>query len=76
MRNFTNPVEQVDVPRIREAFDTLVDKCHRWPSPALFYRALPPRPQRAALPMPEVDEQGMEEGRKHLQLIYQTLKIE
>ena len=41
-----NCIEQVDAPRIRLAFDYLVDNCEWWPSPKMLYDAMPSRPEQ------------------------------
>jgi hypothetical protein len=41
---------EVDAQRFRAAFVILMRDSRRWPTPRQFLDALPPRPQRAALP--------------------------
>ena len=73
MRNFGNPVEKVDAPRIRRSFDELIDKSDKWPSPSQFYKYLRPRPQREALPVPSISKEGMEKGRVFIKEILQNI---
>lgn len=59
-------VEQVDAPRLREGFDKLIDNVDFWPTPSMLFKSMPSRPTRHALPVPEINVQGMEEGKKFL----------
>lgn len=36
--------QEIDEPRIRQAFATIAETCTRWPSPAVFWDKLPRRP--------------------------------
>jgi hypothetical protein len=38
-------VQQLDDPRIRQAFASIAETCKRWPSPAVFWDHLPKRPE-------------------------------
>lgn len=64
MRRFLGqPIYKLDVPRIREGFDRLVDKCEYWPAPKTLYDQMPGRPVRKTLPLPDIDPGGMERGK-------------
>jgi hypothetical protein len=43
-------IEEVDAPRIREAFLVNFPKLKEWPAPADIIESMPPRPKRQALP--------------------------
>lgn len=47
-------IEEIDAPRIREAFESQFPKLREWPAPAAVIAAMPPRPPRPALPVPDV----------------------
>lgn len=37
--------EDLDAPRIRQAFQDIANSCRRWPSPEVFWSRLPKRPE-------------------------------
>jgi hypothetical protein len=49
-------IEQIDAPRIREAFDRLFPELVKWPAPKLLLDRIPPRPKREALAEPVGDD--------------------
>jgi len=49
-------IEQIDAPRIREAFDRLFPELVEWPAPKLLLDRIPPRPKREALAEPVGDD--------------------
>ena len=59
-------VEQVDAPRLREGFDRLIDNVDFWPTPSMLFKSMPPRPIRHTLPAPDINVEGMEEGKRFL----------
>ena len=65
-RNIGRPIDKIDTPRIRAGFDRLIDHCEWWPAPADLYKSIPRRTERLALPVPDIDEAGMERGKKRL----------
>ena len=69
MRNLSQPIREIDAPRIREGFDRMIDKVESWPAPATLHKMMPPRPARASLPAPPINEEGMERGRAFLKEI-------
>ena len=73
-RKIGGGIESVDIPRIRNAFGQLVDTCEWWPSPAQLYKVMQPRPSRAALPVPDINQEGMERGRTVLSNILKSLE--
>ena len=64
-------IEQIDAPRIREAFDRLFPELVKWPAPKLLLDRIPPRPQREALAAP-LDDIG--DGLKRLREIQEMLE--
>lgn len=65
--------EQVDAPRLREGFDRLIDNVDYWPTPAMLFKSMPPRPLRYELPAPAINEEGMEEGKRFLAEIMERI---
>lgn len=63
-------IEQIDAPRIREAFDRLFPELVEWPAPKLLLDRIPPRPKREELAEP-VDDNG--EGLKRVREIMDML---
>lgn len=64
-------IEQIDAPRIREAFDRLFPDLVEWPAPKLLLDRIPPRPKREALAEP-LDDNG--EGLRRVREIQEMLK--
>lgn len=63
-------IEQIDAPRIREAFDRLFPELTEWPAPRLLLDRIPPRPRREALAAP-VEDSG--EGLARIREIQEML---
>ena len=61
-----NPIEQIDVPRIREAFEILEATREEWPAPKHFLDALPRRPEREALDEPVMDDKTRADNKARL----------
>ena len=55
-------IEQVDAPRIEQAFRKVRRKLYKWPSPAMVLEHLPPRPPRRHLDHDPRDFEPMPEG--------------
>ena len=72
-RQLGSGIAAVDTVRIREGFDSLVDHSEWWPSPAMLYKAMPSRPVREALPVPSINQEGMEKGRNFLKNIMEKI---
>ncbi|WP_205957717.1 hypothetical protein [Pseudoxanthomonas winnipegensis] len=64
--------EQLDAPRFRRAFVTLSKIVKRWPAPAEFLEALPPREQLALTKQPI--KADPERAAKHIAEIERTLR--
>lgn len=74
MRKLSNPVREVDAPRIRAAFDDLVDTSLKWPTPAQLYAAMPRRPERKGIGFSGVNAGGMDAGLPMLKTILSNIE--
>lgn len=74
MRKLSNPVREVDAPRIRAAFDVLVDTALKWPTPAQLYAAMPRRPERKGIGFSGVNAGGMDAGIPMLETIFSNIE--
>jgi len=50
-------IEEVDAPRIREAFRRIFPRIREWPAPLDVIELMPPRPERLKLPQPKVSDE-------------------
>ncbi|WP_429885358.1 hypothetical protein [Geoalkalibacter halelectricus] len=67
-------IEEVDAPRLRAAFTTLLRQPHkRWPDPAALVAHLPRRPERQKLDEPPISEAEREAGRRRLKELREQL---
>jgi hypothetical protein len=66
--------EEVDRPRVRQAFRTLTRVCYQWPSPRTFLDHLPPRPPVQALPEPPMSEEKMARNQRMVRDLIDKLK--
>lgn len=65
--------EELDAWRFRHAFVGLAQTLTRWPAPRTVLDHLPSRPQRAALPKPEVSDEERARNRQRLAELMATL---
>ena len=72
-RYIGQPIAKLDVPRIRSAFDALIDQSEFWPAPATLLKAMPSRPIRYALPVPNINKEGQERGKAILRDILKSI---
>ncbi len=49
--------KELDTLRLHRGFMELAANCDRWPSPNMLMQRLPSRPQRQALPAPQITEE-------------------
>lgn len=69
-------IEQIDAPRIREAFDRLFPELVKWPAPKLLLDRIPPRPKREALAAPLADDgEGAARVREILEMLNRSTSI-
>ncbi|WP_298434511.1 hypothetical protein [Geobacter sp.] len=66
-------VEQVDTPRLSQAFGLLFPTLTEWPQPKQLIELLPPRPERAKLPSIRPTDEQLAEGRAHLRALRERL---
>ncbi|GAB4112868.1 MAG: hypothetical protein Fur0019_19290 [Tibeticola sp.] len=68
--------EDVDAPRIREAFRRLAAYAQRWPAPAAIWEHVPARPEPPKLPPPMVSEEDKQRALRMLAELRAKMKME
>lgn len=66
--------EEVDRPRLQAAFKRLARQVDTWPAPSQLWELMPGRPQRPALPGPELTPEQRARNRERVQDLLRQLR--